>query len=494
MTLLTSHPKTISLLVGALCVLGFAPYYFFIAPIIGLAILFYFWEHSKTPQQAAKIGLSFGLGFFVAGIYWIYISLHDIGGMPFWMAGFATFGLCTFLALFPAIVAYLSKRSGKVLLTAPVIWVLAEWVRNWIFTGFPWLAIGYSQAPSSPLVAYAPVFGVFGVGLAVTASAALTTSLMLTHIRQRALVAISCIWIVGTLLSLFNWTNKTGEPVSVSLLQGNIPQETKWNELIVTQTIQQYLAMVKQTRSDLVVLPETALPFAIDIQQQKVQQDPILESFRKYAPKTSQGILIGIVSQQKNDYFNSVLGLNGAHEETQFYHKSHLVPFGEFIPMKNLIGWIYQDWLNMPLSDLSRGERFQTPMSIANQKVAVNICYEDVFGEEIIRQLPQATMLVNVSNDAWYGHSIAASQHLQFSQMRALETGRMVLRATNTGETAIINTKGKVLAALPQFTTAILNGSAQGYQGATPYIRWGNWPIISFLFIALILLWGRKKK
>jgi apolipoprotein N-acyltransferase len=188
-----------------------------------------------------------------------------------------------------------------------------------------------------------------------------------------------------------------------------------------------------------------------------------------------------------------VLGIQGDNS-VLFYHKFHLVPFGEFIPLKNLIGWIYRDWLNMPLSDLSRGARHQTPMPLANQKIAVNICYEDVFGEEIIRQLPQATVLVNASNDAWYGRSNAAEQHLQFSQMRALETGRMVLRATNTGASAIINRDGMILAALPQFETAILNGSAQGYTGSTPFVRWGNWAIISLLFITLILLWAVKKK
>jgi apolipoprotein N-acyltransferase len=181
-------------------------------------------------------------------------------------------------------------------------------------------------------------------------------------------------------------------------------------------------------------------------------------------------------------------------DAVQTYHKSHLVPFGEFIPLKSLIGWIYRDWLNMPLSDLSRGGYAQKPMLMAGQKIAVNICYEDVFGEEIIRQLPEATLIVNASNDAWYGRSNAAEQHLQFSQMRALETGRMVLRATNTGATAIISSKGHVLATVPQFTTVILNGSVEGYAGSTPFIRWGNWAIISLLFIALILLWARKKK
>jgi apolipoprotein N-acyltransferase len=168
------------------------------------------------------------------------------------------------------------------------------------------------------------------------------------------------------------------------------------------------------------------------------------------------------------------------------------VPFGEFIPFKMVFGWIYRDLLNMPLSDLSRGSIHQQPMRVAGEKVAVNICYEDVFGEEIIRQLPAATLLVNVSNDAWYGESYAAEQHMQFSQARALETGRMMLRATNTGATAIIDHKGRVIAHAPHFVQTTLDGTAQGYIGTTPYVLWGNWPFVLFSFITIILLWRRN--
>jgi len=185
-------------------------------------------------------------------------------------------------------------------------------------------------------------------------------------------------------------------------------------------------------------------------------------------------------------YFNSALSFGS--EPTQIYQKSHLVPFGEFIPLKQIFGWIYRDWLNMPLSDLSRGEKFQTPMQLGTQKVAVNICYEDVFGEEIIRQLPEATLLANISNDAWYGKSFAAEQHLQFSQARALETGRMVLRATNTGATAMIDAHGMVLAHAPRNVETVLVVKAQGYTGTTPYVKFGNWPVLLLLFCLLIFL------
>ena len=493
MVWLKKHPELSALLLGALCVFGFAPFYVFIMPIISIAGLFYIWEVTQSPKQAAKLGFIFGLGFFITGIYWIYISLHDIGGMPFWMAGLATFLLCAFLALFPAIVGYIAKRSTHSLTSAAILWVLSDWVRDWIFTGFPWLAIGYSQVPFSPLAGYAPIFGVFGVGLALTASAGLLVRIAEQKQRRKAMVVLFSIWLAGGALSLINWTSPIGQPIKVALIQGNIAQEMKWDESIAIQTVNQYLGMAKQAQADLVVLPETALPLAIDLAQKDIAQDQLLAPFKTIASQDNKAILVGAVSQKSEAYFNTMLGISDI-DSVQTYHKSHLVPFGEFIPFKNIIGWIYQDWLNMPLSDLSRGGLQQKPMQIAGQKIAVNICYEDVFGEEIISQLPAATLLVNASNDGWFGRSNASEQHLQFSQMRALETGRMVLRATNTGATAIISNKGNVLATVPQFTTIILNGSAQGYTGSTPYIRWGNWAIISLLFIALILLWARKKK
>ena len=493
MVWLKKHPELSALLLGALCVFGFAPFYVFIMPIISIAGLFYIWEVTQSPKQAAKLGFIFGLGFFITGIYWIYISLHDIGGMPFWMAGLATFLLCAFLALFPAIVGYIAKRSTHSLTSAAILWVLSDWVRDWIFTGFPWLAIGYSQVPFSPLAGYAPIFGVFGVGLALTASAGLLVRIAEQKQRRKAMVVLFSIWLAGGALSLINWTSPIGQPIKVALIQGNIAQEMKWDESIAIQTVNQYLGMAKQAQADLVVLPETALPLAIDLAQKDIAQDQLLAPFKTIASQDNKAILVGAVSQKSEAYFNTMLGISDI-DSVQTYHKSHLVPFGEFIPFKNIIGWIYQDWLNMPLSDLSRGGLQQKPMQIAGQKIAVNICYEDVFGEEILSQLPAATLLVNASNDGWFGRSNASEQHLQFSQMRALETGRMVLRATNTGATAIISNKGNVLATVPQFTTIILNGSAQGYTGSTPYIRWGNWAIISLLFIALILLWARKKK
>ncbi|MCB5186719.1 apolipoprotein N-acyltransferase [Methylobacillus caricis] len=484
-------PHFIALLLGALSVSGFAPFYFYPATIISLAGLFYLWHRSHSANNAWWLGFSFGLGLFSFGIYWIYISLHDFGGMPAAMAIFATFCLSAFMALFPAATGWLARKLGSQYLAMPLIWVLLEWVRSWIFTGFPWLLGGYSQIPGSPLAGFAPVLGIHGVSLAVTISASILAWALyqrrnLPSLRRSALLLLT-LWLAGGLLKLNTWSTPTGEPVTVALLQGNITQDLKWENNTLRQTLQQYLDMALQSRAQLIILPETAFPLL----SSQIPQD-YLQQLADHARDNGGDILIGTVEHQDNAYYNSMLSMGQSPE--QAYRKTHLVPFGEFIPLKRAFGWIYENWLNIPLTDLARGGFQQKPMHIAGQQVAINICYEDVFGEEIIHQLPEATLLVNTSNDAWYGESLAAYQHLQIAQARSLETARMMLRSTNTGATAIIDTDGQLLAHAQHFTATTLEGTARGYVGMTPYVRWGNWPMLGFLFSALGLLWVRKKK
>ncbi len=488
------------LLLGALSVLGFAPFYFYPASIASLIGLFYFWHLSYTPKQAAFAGFIYGLGMFGTGIYWIYISLHQFGGMPSVMAAFSTFVLCAFLSLFPALVGALSvwvsgvsisaKQGRTMMIAIPVLWAMTDWIRSWIFTGFPWLTIGYSQVPLSPLAAYLPIVGIYGVSL-ITVFIASLLGLWLANrfinqssslVWQRNTIAILLlIWISASLLKLVEWTSPIGKPTSVALLQGNIGQSLKWAPETAERTLVQYLHMAEASAAQLIIMPETALPILSSELPEAVET-----RLKKHAIENNGDILMGLVERENGEYFNSMLSIGRA--QSAVYRKSHLVPFGEFIPLKAALGWIYQDWLNMPLSDLSRGKLQQQPMRIAGQKVAVNICYEDVFGEEIIRQLPQATLLVNVSNDAWYGESLAAYQHMQFSQARALETGRTVLRATNTGATAMIDPHGKVLAHAPHFTETTLNVMAQGYSGSTPYVRFGNWLFLGICYIGLLFI------
>ena len=497
----TLKPYLLAAALGALAVLGFAPFYIFPIPIIALVGLVVLWAKTDSAKLRFKLGFCFGLGLYCVGIYWIYISLHDFGGMPWWFAGFCTFCLCAFMALFPALVGFLSARFGCLIMSAPVLWGLSDWVRSWIFTGFPWLTMGYSQVPHSPLAGYMPIFGVYGVSVIAVFIAAIIGVWLASKPKnviwkKNAIAALTLIIVAGGALKVVEWTTPIGKPISVALLQGNVAQDEKWSPEAAQTTIDTYMQMIIASKAQLIVTPETALPV---ISSQLAPS--ITDALNKHAKQNGGNILVGLVEvssskTKPNDdrYYNSAISFGNSPSLT--YSKNHLVPFGEFIPLKQVFGWIYRDWLNIPLSDLSRGGANQQPMALlsqngSGQKIAVNICYEDVFGEEIIRQLPAATMLVNMTNDAWYGQSFAADQHLQFSQARALETGRYMLRATNTGATAAIDQHGYVLAHVPHFTKTTLNLAAQGFADSTPYVRWGNWPFIVFCFT--ILIWIRLK-
>ena len=477
-------------LLGALTVLGFAPFYLFFVPLLTLAALFHLWRHAGSHRAAAWIGFAFGCGLFLVGVSWVYVSMHDFGGMPLPIAILATLVFCVFLALFPMLAGWLSAwfkgpAAVALLLVMPAGWTLLEWVRGWIFTGFPWLAVGYSAAPYSPLAGFAPVLGVYGVSLLTAFSAGLLVLAYGGWRRRKAkgarlaVAALLALWTTGGLLQQVQWTQPIGAPVSVSLLQGNVPQDLKWREDRVIATLDTYRHLVLASPGKLIVLPETALPLFLE------QVPPAyLTELATHAKANGGDLVVGVPERGADgqSYYNSVASFGS--NPQQIYRKVHLVPFGEFIPFKPLFGW-FLDLMHIPLGDFARGATTQRPLAVAGQKVAMNICYEDVFGEEIIRQLPEATLLANVSNDAWFGDSIAPRQHLQISQMRALETGRTMLRATNTGMTAIIDHTGRVTARLEPFHTDTLNGQVQGRSGATPYARWGNGPTLALLALAL---------
>jgi apolipoprotein N-acyltransferase len=295
------------------------------------------------------------------------------------------------------------------------------------------------------------------------------------------------IWIAGYGLKHVRWTEPIGEATSVTLLQGNIPQEIKWQEEGLRATFTTYHRLALATDAKLIVFPETALPLFLH------EVPPAYtDSLANHAKRTGGDVLIGVPERlPSGEYYNSVISVGSS--PVQAYRKTHLVPFGEFIPLRPVLGWIV-GVLAIPLQDFSRGTPDPKPLAVAGQRAAINICYEDAFGEEIIRQLPDATILVNVSNVAWFGRSIAPRQHLQISQARALETGRYMLRATNTGMTAIIDERGRVVRVAPQFETAVVTGNVQGYSGATPYARWGNAAAIGLCLalVGIAVLVGRR--
>ncbi len=488
---------------GLLAVLGFSPFSFYPLTILALAILFAQLLHAQGKWQAAKLGFVFGWAYFAAGIGWLYVALHDYGGMHFMLAALFIGLFAAFLALFPAAVGFAQARlrlrfggSGGgtsyvvLMLLFPALWVLQEWLRGLLFTGFPWLLVGYSQVAASPLAGYAPLLGVYGVSLLVAVSAGI-----LVFVWQRwrdiqgqlVLGLLLLLWLGGFALNNVAWTQTEGEPFKASLLQGNIGQGEKFDVSHLVNTLETYRRLAQSTDARLIVMPETALPML----QDEVPPS-YLELLHKHARQNAADILIGLFESDRGLHYNSVVSLGSS--ESQSYRKNHLVPFGEFIPLRPVLGWLINDLMHIPMSDQARGGERQQLLRVAGQKVAVNICYEDVFGEEIIRYLPEATLLVNVTNDAWYGKSHAAMQHNQIAQMRALETGRMMLRATNTGVTSIIGIDGRVLQMLPQHEVGILTGMVQGYSGSTPYVRWGNAAVLGLIALMLATAWWMQRR
>jgi len=482
---------------GAATVFGFAPFHAWPVPVATLAVLFLVWSRCTAARGAARSGFAFGLGLNLAGVSWVYVSLHQFGHMPAPLAALATLLFCAYLALFPAAAGWLAHRLGpaglvRLLVAMPAAFVLLEWVRGWLFTGFPWLVAGYTQVPFSPLAGYAPVFGAYGVSAALAAAAALLAAFAASRAQVRRRLALAAGFVallaVGGALQLVAWTAPAGAPVAVGLLQGNVPQHLKWREDVRSRTFFDYYRQVLESKARVVVLPETALPAFLD-------QLPAgyLETLREHAKSRGKDVLIGTVERsfagERYAYYNSVVSVGVAGEQS--YRKRHLVPFGEFIPPG--FGWVLAV-LKIPLTDFARGETTQPPLVAGGARWAVAICYEDIFGEELIDALPAAGILLNVSNDAWFGESLAADQHLQFSQMRALETGRWMVRATNTGVTAAIDEKGRVVAQLPQFTRGELAASPVPHAGATPFVRWGNYPVLVLAAAALAVAAFRRRK
>ncbi len=472
----------VAALLGAAGVLCFAPFeLFWLAPLVW-AGFFWLLSTEDRPAQAARTGFAFGLGFFLCGVSWVYVSLSVFGGMPWWLAGPAAFLFCAVLALFPMLAGAAFKRWQPAAFWRQALWfaalvATADWLRGWVFTGFPWLALGYSQTPPSPLAGWVPLLGVHGLSLLV----ALISASLLRWRQGLALAA--ALSAIGLGLAQIEWTTPSGPPVRVALLQGNVPQEMKFRPEAFFKTLALYEKLIDEHPAQLTLLPETAFPVFL----QQLPQD-YLERLHQLAARHNGDIVFGAITGDTVNYFNSAASLGTS--PMQVYSKQHLVPYGEFIPPG--FDW-FMAYANIPASSFSRGPVDQPPLAVAGQRVAIDICYEDVFGEEIIRALPTAGILANLSNTAWFGRSLAQPQHLQIARVRALESGRPMLRATNTGMTAIIAHTGEVKGVLPPFVSDALTGEVQARSGLTPYARFGNLPAIALMLLCGIVAIARKK-
>jgi len=477
-------------LLGLVHAFAFAPWQLPWLQWLALAGLFALALPIARPREAALAGFAFGLGWFGLGVSWVYVSMHVYGEMPALLAAAATAAFCAFLALYPALALGLATRlavgkTTKALLVLPSAWAGSEWLRGVLLTGFPWLASGYAHT-DGPLAGYAPVIGVHGVTLVAALVAGSLALMARSRGRMPVLVTAAIVlplFACGEALRRIEWTEPTGDPLRVQLLQGNVPQNLKFADGGMKLSEEAYLPLLRAADpADLVVLPESVFPLPLaHLPEQTV--DALAE-----IPRHGSALIFGIfIEEPRSYYYNSAVGLAPGGGEPQRYSKRHLVPFGEFIPRG--FRW-FVDLMQMPIGDQQRGDAYQPPMQIAGQRIAVNICYEDLFGAEIRqawRNPAQApTLLLNLSNLGWFDDSLALPQHLQISRMRALETGRPVLRATNTGATAIIDAHGRVVAQLPHRTRGVLRGELHGHGGSTPYLRWGDAPALGMILLGLL--------
>ncbi|MBE9561557.1 MAG: apolipoprotein N-acyltransferase [Proteobacteria bacterium] len=492
----------LALISGSILPLAFAPYSIFPIAILSLVILFLLWQN-VTPKRAGWRGFLFGIGMFGVGVSWVHISFYQFGGLPMVGAILLTLVFVLVVAIYPALLGWsLIRFFPKYnLLLLPAAWTLMEWLRGWLFTGFPWLSVGYSQI-DSPLNNIAPIFGVYGVSFFTVLIAVIfiysfhhkiLTKLSIKPIRISILISI--IGVILAVLGFINnieWTKPIDKPIKVALMQGNVPQEFKWLSGFQLPSMQRYLELSQSHRdADLIIWPETAIPlFYHEIPS---YAPGFLEELMREKLEHKTDFLIGIpIIKSDGTYYNTVMSFTN---KPEFYYKNHLVPFGEYIPLQVISGNLFK-LLNIPMSEFSAGAAKQTPLTSVNHLIGVSICYEDAFGDLIRNSLPAAELLVNVSNDAWFGNSIAPHQHLEIARMRSLETGRYLLRATNTGISAVIDNKGKVIAQSPQFQITALRAEVQPYQGITPYVRFGDKliVIISLLILGLFYFFQNQTK
>jgi apolipoprotein N-acyltransferase len=384
----------------------------------------------------------------------------------------------------------------------PAAWAGSEWLRGTLFTGFPWVASGYAHS-DGPLAGFAPLVGVYGITLIaalVAGALALAVTARTGTANQRpprrallatALLALGLV-IAGQVLRAIDWTQPEGAPIRVRLVQGNVPQDQKFGDEGLQRAVAIHARLLAGPRVDLAVLPESVFPLPLNY-----LPDEVSRALLDYTREQNTALVLGVfIEQPAGQYYNSAVGLSPTGmPPLQRYSKRHLVPFGEFIPWG--FRW-FVDAMNIPIGDQQRGAPYQGPMELAGQRIAVNICYEDLFGAEIIRawDVPARapTLLLNISNLAWFDGSIALDQHLQIARLRALETGRPMLRATNTGATAVIDARGKVTARLPYLTEAALVAQVTGFTGSTPYVRWGDWPALAAITLLLALALVRRRR
>ena len=481
---------------GGLTPLFLAPFDLWPLALLSLA-LFYLGLRELKPRQALGRGWCYGFGLFGAGTSWIYVSIHTYGGASVALAGLLMLGFVAAVALFFALPAWVwarwLRRTDAPLADAlafAALWLGQEAFRGWFLTGFPWLYSGYSQL-HGPLAGLAPVGGMWLVSFALALTAALLCNL--ARLRHRkpllagAVVLLLAPWILGQAFKGHNWTSPAGEPLNVAAVQGNIAQSIKWNPEAVDHQLQLYRDKTFVSKPvDLIVWPETAVPVLMDSAQ------GYLAMMGRFASDRHSALITGVPIRQVEDgqrrFYN---GITVVGDGEGLYRKQKLVPFGEYVPLQDLLRGLIA-FFDLPMSDFARGPADQPLLQAKGYQIAPFICYEVVYPELAASMAARSDLLLTISNDTWFGTSIGPLQHLQMAQMRALEAGRWMIRATNNGVTALIDPFGNITTQVPQFEEAVMYGEVTPMQGLTPYLQLRSWPMT--VVCVLLLGWALLRK
>lgn len=481
---------------GAILSLAFAPFGYYPLALFSLAMLLYVWINTQKVNQNSYYGFLYGLGFFSFSVYWLYISIHNYGNANSILAIIITaifiFYLAIFFALFGFVFTKFFPKNNllKVLLIFPAGWTLTELLRGWLFTGFPWMFLGYSQI-DSPLRGYAPLFGVYGISFLTAYSAAVLIAIFRTKkLLQRIIIIIFSllIWLGGAILAKIDWTKPDTKEMSVSLVQANIPQEVKWQILERKDILQNYFNLTKNNLTELVVWPEAAIPaFPYQVKNFLNKIDNLTKNNHS---TVITGILIDKTKNTKDIYYNAMMSFGAFHNT---YLKRHLVPFGEYVPFESIFG-NFMKYFAIPMSDLIAGDSKQADFIVNDFVIAPFVCYEIAYPYLVLNYLPKAGLLITISDDSWFGKSIALAQHLEIARMRSLETGRYQLVVANTGLTAIVNSFGEIVAKAPAFSSYVLKGKIQIRAKATFFVCFGKYLWILLIIVCLLMAWHNRSK
>lgn len=486
----------LALIAGALLPFSLAPYNVWPVAIVSITLFFYLLDTCRSGKQSLWLSWCFGVGMYGTGVSWIFVSIYFFGQTSFALALVMISLFIMFMALLFALPFFICGHWPRhtifsLLLGLPALWVVGEWFRTWIFTGFPWLYPGYGHL-NTWLAGWAPITGVLGIGFVIAFTAA--TIVYAWHCRQQpkkiliAVLPTATLWAGGLLLKPIEWTETFGEPIKVGMVQGNIPQEKKMDPSYIDEPIERYIKMsyaLWDNHNDWIIWPEAAVPLIMNLPYHDRYVQTLFADLREQSIKSNSALVLGIryYDTEQDKFYNAILGL-GLGAGT--YFKQRLVPFGEYVPFEEQLRGIIS-FFDLPTSIVAVGPYNERGIQIGGALLSPSICYEIVYPDTVAKQARNANILITISNDAWFGKSIGPLQHMQIAQMRALETGRELIRSTNNGVSGFIDHRGHLKSQTAQFVQQTLEDKVQLRRGMTPFMYLGSEPITFFAMVLVVI-------